>query len=334
MTKVTGRTNQFTTPELREAVIARNEQALATGEKVTQAQLAEEFGLSQSGIGKMLKRYGSRTRTRVEAATIPLDISEIIDTYLKYPKLTLADMGEIYDVSWSAIRKRLIDANVPLRAANAYPKYELCNRSFFSEQNNVNAYFAGFLAADGYIPKQKRSVILGIQPRDVEILQNFKSAATLDQPLIDRVNNQGNMYKWLYVSSKEWVVDLEKNYKIVNAKSLTLQPPDIQDEAILWHFLRGYFDGDGHVNETGTSISVISASQNMTEWLIEKLGTPNSMHEQNWFLSSKQEWHTAKSLWYSGEATVRVARRLYKDSDPTCRLERKYLRLKQRIEDL
>lgn len=81
-----------------------------------QWDLARELGVSQATIWDRLVKAGIRgyrNTTKINANRIPLQMEEIIRLYLS-GKSTI-ELGTLYGVSRDLIRKRLIEANVPIR---------------------------------------------------------------------------------------------------------------------------------------------------------------------------------------------------------------------------
>jgi hypothetical protein len=316
----------------KEALVRRYLSAVAAGEFLTQAQLGTEFGVTQVAASNVLRAANVKTRTREEAWPTKVNPQEAARLYLENPRMTLEEVGEHYDVGYAAVRDQLRKLGIPFRASKDYPKYTTCDRSFFSVVDPVRAYFAGFIAADGYITKTGRSVNFGIHPKDVEIFHNLRAAASLDQPIVVRPTHDGKIYSWLTICSTEWVRDLERHYNIVNAKSLTLKPPNLTDERLIWHFIRGYFDGDGHAEATGKAINFVTGSPSMFDWLTSICGVPGHVQTTWWETDSKESYVSATGFWYSKKDQVRtIVPELYRDSTPETRLSRKYERLKRHL---
>jgi hypothetical protein len=318
---------KYLTEEEKALLVARNAAAFEAGEFLKQVTLAEEFGISQVAVSKILRQAGARTRTPSEACPTVVPVLEAARIYLEHPQMRLYDIAELYNVGWQAVRDQFNKVGIPLRSSKDYAKY-VCDRNFFTEVDPVRAYFAGFIAADGYVTTSGRSVNFGIHPKDVEIFHNLKKAAGLDQPVVIRPNNLGKLYAWLTVCSVDWVRDLKRHYNIVNAKSLILEPPNLKDEKLIWHFLRGYFDGDGHAGKAGDRINFVSGSPKFFAWILELCGTPGHIQQCRWWTEEKGDYLCAQSAFYATKETVkRLTFLLYKDSTPANRLERKYLRL-------
>ena len=121
-------------------------------------------------------------------------------------------------------------------------KYEL-NKEFFKNKNIISAYWAGFIAADGYISKTNQ-VCIKIKETDIDRLKQFLKNAKCTHPVL---NSGKEDRKRIVITCHEWVKDLEEIYNIKNNKSLTLEPPNLIEEEHIKAFIIGYIDGDGTI---------------------------------------------------------------------------------------
>lgn len=129
-----------------------------------------------------------------------------------------------------------------------------CNENFFSEINPISSYWAGFIAADGYIGIQKRGgrsrkyLSIEISIKDLKHLERFKDNISSNHPICLPVRNRenGKLDKTckIRIFSDKITSDLERHFNIVNAKTHTYVPPILDDENMR-HFTRGNIDGDG-----------------------------------------------------------------------------------------
>lgn len=102
------------------------------------------------------------------------------------------------------------------------------------------AYLLGFFIADGYIASQSQSI--AFTQKDPTILEEIKNVFDSNQALYKNIG----VYSLLF-HSKIMKNDLRTLFNITSEKSydITFQ---IVSEQYIHHFIRGYFDGDGHVN--------------------------------------------------------------------------------------
>jgi hypothetical protein len=117
------------------------------------------------------------------------------------------------------------------------------DRAFFSRQDPVTAYWAGFLFADGSLQTTSGGsprLSVNLAAKDLGHLQRFAEAIGLGK---DKVlpNNSGQYY--VTVRDPDYLDDLAK-WGITKNKTYQFVQPQVPKD-ILGHFLRGFFDGDG-----------------------------------------------------------------------------------------
>lgn len=111
------------------------------------------------------------------------------------------------------------------------------------------AYFLGLLFADGNVYLKRHRVQITLANEDAYILKKFADCINYSGKVyIDR-----EKYSKLILPSKKMCEDLISLGCTAN-KSLTLKFPDKVPEKLMNHFIRGYFDGDGHISKHKTLI--------------------------------------------------------------------------------
>lgn len=122
------------------------------------------------------------------------------------------------------------------------------DKNFF---NNINteeqAYWAGFIAADGNIRKDFLKMRIELNIKDYEHLKNFKKHIKSNSSIKQskRVNNHSC---YIDINCKKICLDLNQ-IGITPKKSLSLSINfDFIPKELRHHFIRGYFDGDGSIN--------------------------------------------------------------------------------------
>lgn len=189
-------------------------------------------------------------------------------------------------------------------------RYTCKEDSFSKIEREEQAYWLGFLAADGCITKGGR-ISLQLAIRDIYHIERFKTF--LNATNITEIETG----KWpnarVRIRSRKIITDLA-NYGIVPRKSLTLNKlPDIPDHLIR-HYIRGYIDGDGYWG---------SDNHTYPSLRLNICGTKAFLLEIRDFLKKKIDisegrfWTQNKiyNLAFGGNAqTSRIASFLYKDS--------------------
>lgn len=147
------------------------------------------------------------------------------------------------------------------------------NHDFFETiDTEAKAYWLGFLYADGCIADTMGSTLrldLGLHERDKNHVEKLHQA--LDSCI--NIRKYGKVVRSSHYSVK-LCSDLIK-LGCTPRKSLTLTFPEI-DKTLIHHFVRGYFDGDGHVgwknNATQLRITIIG-TENFLDALQRLWGT-------------------------------------------------------------
>jgi len=138
-----------------------------------------------------------------------------------------------------------------LRKSRAGYGYPNVNENFFKNWSSEMAYILGVVAADGCVcaNEVRKRYRLGLTSKDLDWLQELKRTMDAEHPIrkcVCRLKSGIHVVFKLEIESKEMVQDLLK-LGIFPRKSLKLQFPNVPGKYIN-HFVRGYFDGDGHVH--------------------------------------------------------------------------------------
>jgi len=115
---------------------------------------------------------------------------------------------------------------------------------FSTLQTEEDAYWFGYIMADGYNHKSGRVMQFTQAEQDKDMVYRLQKYIGKGNICVTNFNDdiKQSLYM-LSVCSKELCSNLT-NLGCVNNKSLIMRMPSIPDE-LFWHFLRGYFDGDG-----------------------------------------------------------------------------------------
>lgn len=181
---------------------------------------------------------------------------EIVFLQNNYDKMTYKKIGEELNRTEDAVQ--LKSRKLGLKK----PRYEF-NKRFFEEINTPEkAYWIGFIFADGYITSQpsSKSYEIGImlEKSDFEHLKKFNKSLNGNVPV--KFRKRKNHLKTeshhkdytesctIRLYSYDMYNDLvskgileNKTYKDFSINNI---PVDLQ-----WHFIRGFLDGDGHIEK-------------------------------------------------------------------------------------
>lgn len=171
---------------------------------------------------------------------------------LKYDELgTIKSVALFYQSSPSTMKRYFRRHNI------FYTKKHKKNfdEDFFSYNTLESFYLSGFIAADGNISKIKNRLTIALAEKDLLFLEKIKHLIKYEGSLYKYVvKNSKRNIKWkdsiyyaLSCSSKRMAEYLSK-FNIIPAKTKTYNMPDwLINHPYINHFMRGYFDGDGHL---------------------------------------------------------------------------------------
>lgn len=119
------------------------------------------------------------------------------------------------------------------------------NDNYFENIDSEDkAYFLGLLFADGNVYLKRHRVQITLVNEDAYILNKFAEYINYSGKLyLDR-----KLYSKLILPSKKMCNDLILLGCVPN-KSLILTFPNKLPKELVHHFIRGYFDGDGHISK-------------------------------------------------------------------------------------
>lgn len=133
------------------------------------------------------------------------------------------------------------------RIAKVVDKYNLKRRTRYDiikEDKEFFYYFAGLIAADGYLYKVKNRIELSLQIDDIELLNIIANKLSIN---VYVSKTKAKDRARILFACKDFFTRLE-NLGITQKKSetMSLNLSAIEKE-YLHHFIRGYFDGDGTI---------------------------------------------------------------------------------------
>lgn len=203
-------------------------------------------------------------------------------------------------------------------------KYTLNYNYFDNIDSEYKAYFLGYLFADGYNQKSKGTIRLILSTKDEEILQIFAESIETNSPIKREnrlVKEKSYSTSGLYINSI-YMCNVLESYGMTQNKSLTLNFPKI-NEQYLHHFIRGYFDGDGSINnKSQPKISICGSESFLLELkrIFEKFAGLNNVKLY------KPKNNKIFYLEYGGFINVeKIYKFLYKESNLF--LKRKYIKM-------
>lgn len=302
-------------------------------EQLSCAKIGKFIGVSDHTILDRLKEY--EIPIRKNKKTSIETIQNIIDDYNNGIGITA--LGEKYKLHRLTIQKFLQENGIKLRGHSPIKGYH--NIHFFDTYTLESCYWAGFIAADGNILKDKNSVNIKLASKDKEHLLKFAKIINFQGNILEGVTDNKSQFQWcrIYVFGKWFVEALEKNFNIFPNKTFTINIPSQMPEEFLPHYLRGYFDGDGSIIAPANKqlrIAYTSGSKELLNFIINYFYNKGiKVRKTRLNLTEKPIIENNNTINYSGENALKILHILYDESTKDTRLTRKYERFIKYIKE-
>ena len=205
-----------------------------------------------------------------------------------------------------------------------FSKKKVLDHTFFSRNTKETYYWAGFLAADGWVEEERNRVGLALQASDISHLEKFKSAVSSSHEICPFMQNTAYRIRF---NSEDMVKDLRNRFNIVKSKTYNYQMPIFEEDYLMLEFLRGYIEGDGHLERTASgrvAVHLCSASESfLLEYkrIVESILYCNVPQEIYYATNKKGSVYTLRLNLDISRDLINL---LYKNSSEATRLNRKY----------
>ena len=206
------------------------------------------------------------------------------------------------------------------------------NINIFNEElTPESVWIIGWILSDGCVCNNRLQI--GLHAKDEEVLVKMQKIFNHTGILYRNSQYCGETlvpHSSLYLYNKEFVNSMEK-FNIIPRKSLMLTFPNIIDQSLLRHLIRGYFEGDGSVaynkNRNYIRINFKGTKEFLTS--LKKL-LKNCMGIGGGIYKSKNTLNNTYDYEITGNInSIKFLNWIYSDSEPHMRLDRKYNKAKE-----
>ena len=231
------------------------------------------------------------------------------------------ELSKFFNTSTDAIRRCLKKNGI--KVLSLYEIQTLKNHrnsNYFSKiDTKEKAYWLGFLYADGCVSKKTNTISISLSSQDEYMLSNFAKELESDNAIahsIKKMNGKSFNISHFAIRDKQMKQDLIKWGCVPNKSYKEIELPKINNK-LIWHFIRGFMDGDGSLNHSNKSLrlSFTNNSERFLNQLKKELGKDNLSLDK----------HKTPMLVIVGSKQLKpILDNIYKDSNDLIRLDRKY----------
>ena len=237
---------------------------------------------------------------------------------LREQGLTFKQIGELFELTERQVNYRVKKWGLD------YSKKKGLNEYFFSSNTKGAYYWAGFLAADGWIEGDRNRVGLALQKDDILHLEKFKKAVSSDHDICPFMQNSAYRIRF---NSEQMVKDLNNIFNITPSKTYSYSMPLFEEDYLMLEFLRGYIEGDGHLELKASgrvALSLCSANKKFLEdfkSICEVLLNKEILQHIDLKVNTKGQVYNLCFILDDSEKLINL---VYKNSTSNTRLDRKY----------
>lgn len=308
----------YTDKKISKEKIKKAQKMLGCGNKIT--AIADILRIDRHTLSKELKNRNVRTPQNYKR-NVAMD-DDILYRYTEENKSIKIISSEL-NVSTNLVWNCLLAHNMN-ESDRLYRKYEYNIKRFKSIHTEEEAYWLGFLYADGYIDVYGNAIELSLKKQDenhVIAFRDFVGNCKTYDKMVD-----GHMQHRVNVLSKALCSNLIAN-GCMNAKTFILQFPtkNIVSHNLMHHFIRGYFDADGCICsiKSGLSFSIVGASYGMIAAMYDCIVKSTGIRRNSVTVSIKNRKNPLYHAGNSARVDInKIFSYLYKDA--TVFLKRKY----------
>lgn len=163
-------------------------------------------------------------------------------------------IAEKIGISSTSVKNILNKNNIEMRSnSQAKRKYDLDETYFDNIDDQNKAYILGILYADGCNHTPRHLIKLTLKDDDWEILEDIRQVMGLEREIkfatMEHSGWRGIQHVASLLIQNEHMSNRLVELGCVKNKSLILEFPDWIPDNLMPHFLRGYFDGDGYIQD-------------------------------------------------------------------------------------
>ena len=233
------------------------------------------------------------------------------------------EIGALYNLSHSYISRLFHQESLNLRDQHETSRKHNFNEKFFDSINTQEkAYFLGLLWADGTNSLEKHCIEIGLQEKDKHILEQMLIAIDADYKL-KCVKSQypggQDIYKLSLFS--EYMSNRLNDIGMIPNKSLVLTFPTCVPSYLIFHFIRGVFDGDGYISHNNDYTCEIMGTESFCMTL-QKILLEVGIESKIYNTTLRKETSTRRLYIGRKENVCKLLHYIY-DNSTVC-LKRKY----------
>jgi len=241
------------------------------------AKVAEIYKIDRHTLSKYLNMDLSNYKYFYSGEYYELDNKEqeAINAYLLDDTVTFSEIQKRFGYKPETFKKKL---SVIGEDSNRRYKHNFNRQAFEKIETEEDAYWLGFILADGYLNEERGTLSIRVGEVDRSHLQKFCKYIGCSEELIKPAEGGfGTNCFVVSINSKEISSNLVKHGIFQGKSGKELPNLNIKDP-LKKHYIRGIIDGDGWILKTLNGFGLVG-SKEICQYLLDDLDIPNNVYE-------------------------------------------------------
>ena len=202
---------------------------------------------------------------------------DLVNYFLEHPNVSTTELKKIFNsTTSSSTLKRWL--KILGKEYHTHYKYGYNRNAFSTIETEEDAYWLGFLTADGYLNETNGWVQLGLGEIDLEHLKKFlRYMGFTEEEITQNIRkgiggayNRDNIVYSAVICCHQIVNNL-KQYGLFQGKSGKETPYICANKELQIAYIRGLIDGDGYIRSTQYGVGLVG-SKEIVEFVRNFLG--------------------------------------------------------------
>lgn len=251
-------------------------------------QISKMFGVDRNAVSKTIPEIDYYTIFKDDGYCYGFDDNELamIDYYLSHPHIKYLELQRMFN-STTISRTFKNWLNILGKEYKPHYKYSNNQNAFSKIETEEDAYWLGFITADGYINETNGWLNINLGEVDLEHLKKFLRYMQFTEEEIPQVikqhtggaYTQDNIVYSVTICGRQLINNL-KQYGLFQGKSGKEIPYKCSSTILETAYIRGLLDGDGYIRSTQYGVGLVG-SQKILIYVRNFLG--QQLHWENYF---------------------------------------------------
>lgn len=235
-------------------------------------QISKIFGVDRNAVSKTIPEIDYYTIFKDDGYCYGFDDNELamIDYYLEHPHIKYLELQRMFNTTTiSRTFKNWL--NILGKEYKPHYKYSNNQNAFSSIETEEDAYWLGFITADGYINETNGQLNINLGEIDLEHLKKFLRYMQFTEEEIPQIIKQrtggaytrDNITYTITICGRQLVNNL-KQYGLFQGKSGKEVPYKCASTTLEIAYIRGLLDGDGYIRSSEYGVGLVGSQEILT----------------------------------------------------------------------